>query len=104
MADKKLDSYSFRQQFRPTLFGELTDDVSNHRYLALRVRAAGHPCTRSSYFVNIQTEGPTNDDLWQHRLYFARDDGEWEDVFVRPTFGFAFRSLPFLLPGSPSRC
>jgi len=58
--------------------------VSNHRFLALRVRAAGHPRTRASYFVNVQTEGPTNDDLWQHRLYFARDDGGWEDVFVRP--------------------
>jgi NADH dehydrogenase [ubiquinone] 1 alpha subcomplex assembly factor 1 len=23
-----------------------------------------------------------NDDLWQHRLYFTRDDGGWEDVFV----------------------
>ena len=74
---------NFCTQFRPTLFGELTDDVSNHRFLALRVRAAGHPRTRGSYFVNIQTEGPTNDDLWQHRLYFAREDGGWEDVFVR---------------------
>ena len=46
------------------------------------MRAAGHPRTRGSYFVNIQTEGPTNDDLWQHRLYFTRDDGGWEDVFV----------------------
>ncbi|KAF8485804.1 NADH:ubiquinone oxidoreductase complex I intermediate-associated protein 30 [Russula ochroleuca] len=72
----------FRNKFRPTLFGELTDDVSNHRFLALRVRAAGHPRTRGSYFVNIQTEGPTNDDLWQHRLYFTRDDGVWEDVFI----------------------
>ena len=74
---------NFCTQFRPTLFGELTDDVSNHRFLALRVRAAGHLRTRGSYFVNIQTEGPTNDDLWQHRLYFAREDGGWEDVFVR---------------------
>ena len=49
----------------------------------MRVRAAGHPRTRGSYFVNVQTEGPTNDDLWQHRLYFSRDDGGWEDVFVR---------------------
>lgn len=72
----------FRNKFRPTLFGELTDDVSNHRFLALRVRAAGHPRTRGSYFANIQTEGPTNDDLWQHRLYFTRDDGGWEDVFI----------------------
>jgi len=60
--------------------------VSNHRFLALRVRAAGHPRTRGSYFINVQTEGPTNDDLWQHRLYFSRDDGGWEDVFVRLAF------------------
>ena len=60
--------------------------MSNHRFLALRVRAAGHPRTRGSYFVNVQTEGPTNDDLWQHRLYFSRDDGGWEDVFVRSLF------------------
>ncbi|KAH9954242.1 hypothetical protein BGW80DRAFT_1402825 [Lactifluus volemus] len=62
----------FRNKFRPTLFGELMDDVSNHRFLALRVRVAGHPRTRHSYFVNIQTEGPTDDDLWQHRLYPSR--------------------------------
>jgi NADH dehydrogenase [ubiquinone] 1 alpha subcomplex assembly factor 1 len=73
----------FDCKFRPTLFGELMDDVSNHRFLALRVRVAGHPRTRHSYFVNIQTEGPTDDDLWQHRLYFTRQDGGWEDVFVR---------------------
>ncbi|KAI0261525.1 complex I intermediate-associated protein CIA30 [Gloeopeniophorella convolvens] len=77
----------FRNKFRPTLFGELTEDVSNHAYLALRVRAAGHPRTRSAYFVNVQTAGPTNDDLWQHRLYFARADGGWEDVFI-PFDGF----------------
>jgi len=73
----------FRNKFRPTLFGELTDDISNHDFLALRVRAAGHPLMRDSYFVNIQTEGPTNEDLWQHRLYFTRDDGGWEDVFIQ---------------------
>jgi len=56
--------------------------VSNHRFLALRVRAAGHPRTHGSYFANIQTDGLTNDDLWQHRLYFTRDDGGWEDVFI----------------------
>ncbi|KAH9974826.1 complex I intermediate-associated protein 30-domain-containing protein [Russula compacta] len=77
----------FRNKFRPTLFGELTDDVSNHRFLALHVRVAGHPRTHGSYFVNVQTEGPTNDDLWQHRLYFTRDDGGWEDIFI-PFDGF----------------
>lgn len=67
---------------RSTLFGEMTDDVSNSRFLALRVRAAGHPRTRNSYYVNIQTDGPVTSDLWQHRLFFSRDDGGWEDIFV----------------------
>jgi NADH dehydrogenase [ubiquinone] 1 alpha subcomplex assembly factor 1 len=79
------------------LFGELTDDVSNHRFLALRVRAAGHPRTRGSYFVNVQTEGPTNDDLWQHRMYFSRDDGGWEDVFVRSFLLFILRLARFFV-------
>jgi NADH dehydrogenase [ubiquinone] 1 alpha subcomplex assembly factor 1 len=70
-------------QPRPTLFGEITDDVSNYRFLALRLRAAGHPRTRNSYYVNIQTDGPITSDLWQHRLFFQRDDGGWEDLFVR---------------------
>jgi len=72
----------FRNKHRPMLFGELTDDVSKHHYLALRLRAAGHPRTRNSYFVNIQTDGPITSDLWQHRLYFARSDGDWEDIFI----------------------
>jgi NADH dehydrogenase [ubiquinone] 1 alpha subcomplex assembly factor 1 len=75
------------------------DDVSYHRYLALRVRAAGHPRTHGSYFVNIQTDGPTNEDLWQHRLYFTRDDGGWEDVFVR----FLSLSLSVFFPLTASR-
>jgi hypothetical protein len=61
----------------------MTEDVSYHAYLALRVRAAGHPRTRGSYYVNIQTDGPITTDLWQHRLFFRRDDGGWEDLFVR---------------------
>ncbi|GJE96230.1 complex I intermediate-associated protein CIA30 [Phanerochaete sordida] len=72
----------FRNTHRTSLFGEITDDVSNHRYIALRVRVAGHPRTRNAYFVNIQTDGPVVTDLWQHRLFFAREDGGWEDVFI----------------------
>ncbi|KAI0073877.1 complex I intermediate-associated protein CIA30 [Panus rudis PR-1116 ss-1] len=72
----------FRSKPRPSLFGEVTDDVSRHQYLALRVRAAGHPRTRNSYYVNLQTDGPIQSDLWQHRLFFNRDDGGWEDVFI----------------------
>lgn len=70
-------------QNRPTIFGDLMDDVSQHEYLALRVRLGGDPRSRNSYFVNIQTDGPISTDLFQHRLYFKRNDGFWEDVFVR---------------------
>ncbi|TFK49553.1 complex I intermediate-associated protein CIA30 [Heliocybe sulcata] len=72
----------FRNQHRTTLFGEITDDVTFHEYLALRVRAAGHPRTRHSYYVNIQMEGPIVSDLWQHRLFFNRSDGSWEDIYI----------------------
>ncbi|RDB26387.1 Complex I intermediate-associated protein 30, mitochondrial [Hypsizygus marmoreus] len=71
----------FRNKTRPTLFGNLLDDVSNHKYLALRLRIAGDPRTRNAYFANIQTDGPITTDLWQHRLYFQRHD-EWEDLFI----------------------
>ena len=60
----------------------MTNDLSHHRYLALRVRAGGDPKTRTGYFVNLQTDGPVQTDLWQHRL-FLRGNGEWEDVYVR---------------------
>jgi NADH dehydrogenase [ubiquinone] 1 alpha subcomplex assembly factor 1 len=72
----------FRNKHRSTLFGEMTEDLSQHRYLALRVRASGHPRTRTSYYVNLQTDGPVSTDLWQHRLYFRRDDGGWENLLV----------------------
>ncbi|PFH53116.1 hypothetical protein AMATHDRAFT_1543 [Amanita thiersii Skay4041] len=73
---------AFRNKTRPTLFGNLTEDVSNHRYLALRLRLAGDSSTHNSYFVNIQTDGPISTDLWQHRLYFQRRDNTWEDIFI----------------------
>ncbi|KEP49302.1 complex I intermediate-associated protein CIA30 [Rhizoctonia solani 123E] len=66
---------------RPTLFGQIYDDLSLYKYLALRVKAAGEPHTRNSFFVNIQTDGPIQTDLWQHRLYF-QTDGEWEDISI----------------------
>ncbi|ELU40466.1 complex I intermediate-associated protein CIA30 [Rhizoctonia solani AG-1 IA] len=71
----------FRNKSRPTLFGQIYDDLSLHKYLALRVKAGGEPHTQNSYFVNIQTDGPVQSDLWQHRLYF-QTDGEWEDIMV----------------------
>lgn len=69
------------EQSRPTLFGQVYDDLSLHKFLALRVRGAGDPQTRNSYFVNIQTDGPVQTDLWQHRLFF-QTDGDWEDIMV----------------------
>jgi len=72
----------FRNKHRTTLFGEITDDVTFHEYLALRVRAAGHPQTRHSYYVNLQMEGPITADIWQHRLFFNRGDGAWEDIYI----------------------
>lgn len=64
------------------MFGEMMHDLSAHDFLAIRVRLRGSQRLRNSYFVNIQTDGYITTDLWQHRLYFQRDDGEWEDVFV----------------------
>ncbi|KAG8900522.1 hypothetical protein FRB99_005992 [Tulasnella sp. 403] len=68
-------------KMRPSLFGNVTDDLSLYKYLSLRVRSGGDPRTRNAYFVNVQTDGPVQSDLWQHRLYL-RGDGTWEDVLV----------------------
>ncbi|KAF9484324.1 complex I intermediate-associated protein CIA30 [Pholiota conissans] len=72
----------FRNKNRPTLFGDMMDDASGYNYLALRLRAGGEPQTHSSYFVNIQTSGPVQTDLWQHRLFFRKHNNSWEDVFI----------------------
>ncbi|KAF8824905.1 hypothetical protein HHX47_DHR7000688 [Lentinula edodes] len=66
---------------RPTLFGDILDNIEFHEYLALRLRVSGDPITHNSYFVNLQTNGPITTDVWQHRLFFRRKD-EWEDVFI----------------------
>ncbi|KAF9046858.1 complex I intermediate-associated protein CIA30 [Hymenopellis radicata] len=67
---------------RPTLFGEQMEDIEHHDYLALRVRAGGEPATREAYFVNIRTDGLVQADIWQHRIFFRRSDGGWEDVYI----------------------
>jgi NADH dehydrogenase [ubiquinone] 1 alpha subcomplex assembly factor 1 len=72
-------------------------DLSAHNFLALRVRLRGSKRTRNSYFVNIQTDGYVTTDLWQHRLYFQRDDGEWEDVYVRLLLVRHFSSSPTIM-------
>jgi len=71
----------FRNKTRPTMFGNMLEDVSGHRYLGLRLRMAGDPATHNSYYVNIQTDGPISTDLWQHRLFMRRET-TWEDVFI----------------------
>jgi len=82
----------FRNKTRPTIFGNMLEDVSRYDYIALRLRIAGDPRTHNSYFVNIQTDGPISSDLWQHRLYFSRQDNTWEDVFI-PFDNFVRTSL-----------
>jgi len=79
----------FRNHHRKHLFGTTTEDVSNHEFLALRVRIGGHPRTRNSYFVNLQL-APDNREVWQHPLYFRRDDGRWEDIVI-PFCDFSMR-------------
>lgn len=72
----------FRNKRRQTLFGDITEDVSHHKYLTLRLRLGGDPATHNAYFCNIQTDGPIETDLWQHRLFFKRRDGGWEDIYI----------------------
>ena len=64
------------------MFGAQVEDASAHDFLALRLRVAGDPTTHNSYYVNIQTDGAFNTDLWQHRLFFRKRNNTWEDVFV----------------------
>lgn len=75
-------SLTVNEQPRPTLFGDMTEDASGHDYIALRLRVAGEPQTHNSYYVNIQTTGPISTDLWQHRLFFQKGDGSWEDIYA----------------------
>ncbi|TDL25595.1 complex I intermediate-associated protein CIA30, partial [Rickenella mellea] len=91
----------FRSKSRRTLFGELTDDISNHEFLALRLKVGGHPRTRNSYFVNLQTDAPVSGELWQHRLYFQRDDNSWENLFI-PFSAFVLTSFGELTSGHTS--
>ncbi|KDQ24536.1 hypothetical protein PLEOSDRAFT_32853 [Pleurotus ostreatus PC15] len=92
----------FRNKARPSLFGNITEDLSSHDYLALRLRPSGNPITRTSYFVNIQTEDDIGMgigglgggmEVWQHRLMFKNQDvpeeellgvkdGGWEELYI----------------------
>lgn len=59
-----------------TLFHTPSFDTTLFRYLAVRCRGDGR-----QWFVNIQTNSPIEQDLYQHRLFFDRP-GEWETILV----------------------
>lgn len=69
-----------------SLFGSKYWDSSPFRYLLLRLRLMSPD--RNSFFVNVQTGGLVQTDLFQHRLYF-NTPGSWEILAV-------FLSLPLL--------
>ncbi|KAG5645534.1 hypothetical protein DXG03_005809 [Asterophora parasitica] len=56
----------FRNKARPTLFGDITEDVSSHEYLALRVRIGGDPRTRTS-FVRTNSGELSEDQIKMYR-------------------------------------
>lgn len=71
---------AIRSKVRPSsMFGTPCFDTTLFRYLALRVRG-----DHRKYFVNIQTDGVIQTDLYQHRL-FLRNPGEWQTVMVSET-------------------
>jgi len=59
-----------------TLFGAQYWDTSLFRYLCAHVRG-----DRRHYFVNVQTGGLVQTDLFQHRLHLRRT-GKWEKVLI----------------------
>ncbi|KAI8092962.1 complex I intermediate-associated protein 30-domain-containing protein [Halteromyces radiatus] len=59
-----------------SMFGTPCWDTSLFRYLALRVKGDDR-----KYFVNIQTDGVIQTDLYQHRL-FLKTPGQWETVMI----------------------
>jgi len=58
------------------MFGTPMWDTTLFRYLSLRVKG-----DYKKYYVNIQTDGPIQTDLFQHRL-FLRRPGDWETVMI----------------------
>ena len=64
------------------LFSELTVDMSISS-LPCSVHVCHGPSMHAwLFFLNIQMEGSTNNNLWQHWLYLVCNIGGWEDVFV----------------------
>ena len=83
------------------MFGAQVEDASAHDFLALRLRVAGDPITHNSYYVNIQTDGAFNTDLWQHRLFFRKRNNTWENLFVSKRSRFTRPSGLYHLPKIP---
>lgn len=68
---------AIRSKVRPaSMFGTPCWDTTLFRYLAMRVRGDDR-----RYFVNIQTDGVIQTDLYQHRL-FLQNAGQWQTVMV----------------------
>ncbi|KAI9005048.1 complex I intermediate-associated protein 30-domain-containing protein [Hyaloraphidium curvatum] len=59
-----------------TLFHTPSFDTTLFRYLAVRCRGDGR-----QWFVNLQTNSPIEQDLYQHRLFFETP-GEWETIMI----------------------
>ncbi|KAL7007241.1 hypothetical protein EMMF5_003080 [Cystobasidiomycetes sp. EMM_F5] len=68
-----------RTKARPSLFGQQFWDTSRYTFLKVRVKPGLDEGMR--YFINIQTDGPVQSDLFQHRLWLG-DPGKWQDVLV----------------------
>jgi len=60
----------------PQLYGNRFWDASLFSHLGLKVKG-----DHRKYHVNIQTDGPIQSDLFQHRLYL-KEVGQWETVLV----------------------
>jgi len=82
LAGSKVDRSGYagiRSKSRPTIFGIQTWDTSTYTFLKVRVKPS--PDEGMRYFVNIQTDGPVQSDLFQHRLWLG-EPGKWQDVLV----------------------
>ncbi|KAI5990107.1 hypothetical protein EDD15DRAFT_1179496 [Pisolithus albus] len=51
-------------------------------FLVLGLRLGGDAHPLNSYFISIQMDVLVAMDLWQHP---QRNEGRWEDIFVRKT-------------------
>ncbi|KAK6353407.1 NADH dehydrogenase (ubiquinone) complex I, assembly factor 1 [Orbilia brochopaga] len=61
-----------------TILGKRNYDLDRYHMLAMRVKT-----DHRTYFINVQTDGISEDALHQHRL-FVRRPGEWETIVIQP--------------------